>query len=49
MGGREWRLEIQVVDTTHPWLRRVEVAAFEIVDDRPVGPIDQMVAFLGRY
>ncbi len=49
MGGREWRLEIEVLDTTHPWLRRVEVAAFEIVDDRPVGPIDQMVAFLGRY
>ena len=49
MGGREWRLEIVVQDTTHPWLRRVEVAAFEIVDDRPVGPIDQMIAFVGRY
>jgi general secretion pathway protein I len=49
MGGREWRLEIVVQDTTHPWLRRVEVAAFEMVDDDPVGPIDQMVAFLGRY
>jgi len=49
MGGREWRLEIEVLDTSQPWLRRVEVAAFEMVDDRPVGPIDQMVAFLGRY
>jgi len=49
MGGREWRLEIAVLDTSQPWLRRVEVSAFEIVDDRPVGPIDQMVAFLGRY
>ena len=49
MGGREWRLEIEVEDTAHPWMRRVEVATFEIVDDRPVGPIDQMVAFIGRY
>lgn len=49
MGGREWRLEVAVEDTSHPWLRRVEVAAFEVVDDRPVGPIDQMLVFVGRY
>ncbi len=49
MGDREWRLEVEVEDTSHPWLRRVEVAAFEVIDDRPVGPIDQMVAFVGRY
>ena len=49
MGDREWRLEVEVEDTTHPWLRRVEVITFEVVDDRPVGPIDQMTAFVGRY
>jgi len=49
MGNREWRLEVEVEDTSHPWLRRVEVAAFEVVDDRPVGPIDQLLAFVGRY
>ena len=49
MGDREWRLEVEVEDTAHPWLRRVEVVAFEMVDDRPVGPIDQLTAFLGRY
>ncbi|HEY5646479.1 MAG TPA: type II secretion system minor pseudopilin GspI [Pseudomonadales bacterium] len=49
MGGREWRLEIDVQDPSHPWLRRVEVAAFELVDDDPVGPIDQTIAFVGRY
>lgn len=49
MGDREWRLEVAVEDTSHPWLRRVEVATFELIDDRPVGPIDQMVAFVGRY
>ncbi len=49
MGDREWRLEVQVSDTTHPWLRRVEVETFEVVDDRPVGPIDSIIAFIGRY
>jgi general secretion pathway protein I len=49
MSGREWRLEIEVEDTTHPWLRRVEVAVFELVDNRPVGPIDQLTAFVGRF
>ncbi len=49
MGDREWRLEVEVEDTSHPWLRRVEVVTFEIIDDRPVGPIDQMVGFVGRY
>lgn len=49
MGNREWRLEIEVLDTEHPWFRRVEVAAFEVVDDVPIGPVDQMVAFVGRY
>ena len=49
MGGREWRLEIEVESTAHPWLRRVEVAAFEVVNDRPVGPLDQLTGFLGRY
>jgi general secretion pathway protein I len=49
MGGREWRLEVEVESTTHPWLRRVEVAAFEMVDDRPIGPIDSLTAFVGRY
>ena len=49
MGDRDWRLEVEVKDTTHPWLRRVEVVTFEVIDDRPVGPIDQMTAFVGRY
>lgn len=49
MGNREWRLEVEVEDTSHPWLRRVEVVTFEVIDDRPVGPIDQMTAFVGRY
>lgn len=49
MGGREWRLDVAIIDTTHPWLRRVEVSVFEVTDRADVGPIDNAVAFLGRY
>ena len=49
MGGREWRLDVEIVDTTHPWLRRVEITVFEIADSGEIGPLDNVVAFIGRY
>jgi general secretion pathway protein I len=49
MGDREWRLEVDVADTTHPWLRRVEITVFEVTESGEVGPLDHVVAFLGRY
>ena len=49
MGGREWRLDVNTIDTTHPWLRRVEITVFEITEDGDVGPLDNVAAFIGRY
>ncbi len=49
MGGREWRLQVSTEDTTHPWLRRVEISVFEMTEVGEVGPIDSVVAFIGRY
>jgi general secretion pathway protein I len=49
MSGREWLLETEILDTPHPWLRRVEVRVSEVLDGREIGPLDQMTAFLGRY
>lgn len=49
MGGREWRLQVSTEDTTHPWLRRVEISVFEMTEVGEVGPIDSIVAFIGRY
>ena len=49
MGSREWLLDIEVLDTTHPWLRRVEVAVSEITERGEIGPIDTVVGFVGRY
>lgn len=49
MGDREWRLEVDVADTTHPWLRRVEITVFEATESGEVGPLDHVIAFLGRY
>jgi general secretion pathway protein I len=49
MGGREWLVETEVLETTSPLLRRVELDVMLIEDGDEVGPIDSIVAFVGRY
>ena len=49
MGGRQWRIDTETTDTSHPWLRRVEIQVYEMTGDREVGPLDSLVAFVGRY
>ena len=49
LAGRRWLLEIAVEDTTHPWLRRVQIEVFELVDDEEIGPLELATAFVGRY
>ena len=49
MSGRSWRVERNTRDTTHRWLRRVEIDVYEITEDEDIGPLDTMVGFIGRY
>ena len=49
MGGREWLVETEVLDTTYPLLRRVEVQVHALEDGDEVGPVDALTAFMGRY
>ncbi|MDA1074455.1 MAG: type II secretion system minor pseudopilin GspI [Proteobacteria bacterium] len=49
MGGREWKVETEFANTTHPWLRRVEIDVFEVSDKGDIGPIDHLIGFVGRY
>jgi general secretion pathway protein I len=49
MAGREWRVDVEVADTDHPWMKRVETSVFEIVDGDDVGPLDTTVSFVGQY
>lgn len=49
MGGREWRVDTVVKDTSHPWLRRVDLEVYEIQAEGAVGPLETLVAFVGRY
>ena len=49
MASREWRIDIEVKETNHPWLRRVDLEVYEIQPDGDVGPLETMVAFVGRY
>lgn len=49
MSGRTWRIDQEISETTHPWLRRIDIEVFEVVDDDDVGPLDRLVGFIGRY
>ncbi len=49
LGGRRWRLQESISTTEYPLLYRVELQAYELVDDRPTGPFARQVGFLGRH
>ncbi len=49
MSGRDWVVEREITETTHPWLRRVEVEVYEVVDGDEIGPLDTLVGFVGRH
>ena len=49
MAGRDWILDVEVIDTAHPWFRRVEIRVFELIDGDEVGPVEFAEGFVGRY
>ena len=49
LGSREWLVEEDVVETSHPWLWRVEYSVFALEDGREVGPVDTLTAFIGDH
>jgi len=49
MAGRVWRVHREVQDTTHPWLRRVEIEVYQVSDGEDVGPLDRTVGFIGIH
>ena len=46
-GARDWLIVEDTAETSHPWLRRVEYAAFAVEDGREMGPVDTLTAFVG--
>ena len=48
-GDRYWQVVEEVRTTDHPWMHRVEVSVYAVVDGREVGPVDTLVGFVGRY
>ena len=49
LGDRVWEVDTEIRQTTHPWVRRVELVVYLIDDGVEVGPIDRITAFVGRY
>lgn len=48
-GDRYWQVVEEIKTTDHPWMHRVEVSVYALVEGREVGPIDTLVGFVGRY
>ena len=47
MGGREWRVEIKVTDTSNPWLRRADIGWR--TPKRLKRRSNRLTGFVGRY
>jgi general secretion pathway protein I len=47
MGGREWRVEVKITDTTNPLLRRADIGIARA--DNPDAAIGSLTGFVGRY
>lgn len=49
MGDRDWEVRTQIIGTDHPEMRRAEVKVYELIEGEAVGPVDQLVTFLGTH
>lgn len=49
MGGREWVVETEVQETSHPLLRRVDLSVLAVSEGEETGPVDTVTAFVGRF
>ena len=47
--SRDWLVLEDTLETSHPWLRRVEYSVFAVEDGREVGPIDTLTTFIGQH
>jgi general secretion pathway protein I len=47
MSGRDWTVSVTIKDTTHPWLRRADVAVAHA--ESPDDTVSTLTGFIGRY
>jgi general secretion pathway protein I len=47
MGGREWRVQVKVTDTSNPWLRRADIQVAHA--ETPDASLETLTGFIGRY
>lgn len=50
LARRDWQVDFQVVSTSDPGLKRVELEVFELLDDgTKFGPLHSAIAFVGEH
>ena len=47
MGGRDWRVEVKISDTTNPLLRRADIGVARATT--PDASLESLSGFIGRY
>ena len=47
MGGRDWRVDVKISDTTNPLLRRADIGVARA--DKPDSSLESLTGFVGRY
>ncbi len=47
MGGREWRVDVKIGETSNPLLRRADIEVAHA--ETPESPIQSLTGFIGRY
>ncbi|MFK7912597.1 MAG: type II secretion system minor pseudopilin GspI [Pseudomonadales bacterium] len=50
LARRDWQVDINIVGTADPSLKRVELEVFELLDDgSKYGPVHNAIAFVGQH
>lgn len=49
LGDRSWQVVRDVQRASHPDMRRVDVKVYVVEQGRPLGPVDTLTAYVGRY
>jgi len=49
MSGRNWRVTSRITDTSHPWLRRVDIEVEAVAEQAGQAATYTLTGFVGRY
>jgi general secretion pathway protein I len=49
MAGRDWLLDVEITDTSQATFKRVEIDVYQLEGSEEIGPLDNIIGFLGQH